>query len=247
MLRKELGFRRISENSLDAVSDRDWAAELAFSGSLIGIHLSRLAEDLVIFSSKEFGYIKLPEGYCTGSSLMPQKRNPDAAELIRGKTGRLLGNLTGLLTLLKGLPSGYNRDLQEDKEFLFDTVDTLLLVSPVMAQVIQGLRFQDEALEGHMDVGLLATDLADYLVRKGVPFRKSHHVVGELVRVGEERDKSLAELPLSAFQEAHPAFKEDVKAVFTFERSVESRRTKGGTARAAVQEQLAAAREALDL
>jgi argininosuccinate lyase len=245
-IRETLGFQRVSENSLDAVLDRDWVAELAFSGALIGIHLSRLAEDLVIFSSREFGYVEFPEGYCTGSSLMPQKRNPDAAELIRGKTGRLLGNLTGFLTLLKGLPSGYNRDLQEDKELLFDTVDTLLLVSPVMAQVIGGLRFKEENIQNHMDVGLLATDLADYLVRKGVPFRKSHHVVGELVRAGEARDLSLAELPLSVFQEAHPAFEDDVKAVFTFESSVESRRTRGGTARAAVQEQLAAAREALN-
>lgn len=245
-LRESLGFQRISENSLDAVLDRDWVAEMAFSGALIGIHLSRLAEDLVIFSSREFGYVELPEEFCTGSSLMPQKRNPDAAELIRGKSGRLLGNLAGFLALLKGLPSGYNRDLQEDKGLLFDTVDTLLLVSPVMAQVVRGLRFQEEAIQAHMDAGLLATDLADYLVRKGVPFRKSHHLVGELVRASEARGLSLAELPLSVFQEIHPGFTEDVKAVFTFESSVESRGTRGGTARLAVQEQLAAAREALE-
>ena len=209
-LRGALGFQRISENSLDAVSDRDWAAEMAFAGALLGVHLSRLGEDLVLFSSREFGFLKLPEGYCTGSSLMPQKRNPDAAELVRGKAGRLLGNLTALLTLLKGLPTGYNRDLQEDKEILFDTVDTLLLVLPVMSEVAKGIRFQEDNIKKRLDTELLATDIADYLVRKGVPFRESHQVVGELVRAGEEEDKPLSRLPLRAFRKVHSAFEEDV-------------------------------------
>jgi argininosuccinate lyase len=244
-LREALGFQRFSENSLDAVSDRDWAVEMAFAGALLGVHLSRLGEDLVLFSSKEFGFLKLPEGFCTGSSLMPQKRNPDAAELVRGKTGRLLANLTGLLTLLKGLPTGYNRDLQEDKEFLFDTVDTLLQVLPVMSGVVGGAQFQEKTIRKRLDPELLATDIADYLVRKGVPFRESHRVVGQLVRTGEEREETLSQLPLQVFEGAHPAFEEDVFRLFSFEASVEARSVTGGTAREAVKAQLDQARQAL--
>ena len=244
-LRGALGFQRTSENSLDAVSDRDWAAEMAFAGALLGVHLSRIGEDLVLFSSREFGFLKLPEGYCTGSSLMPQKRNPDAAELVRGKAGRLLGNLTALLTLLKGLPTGYNRDLQEDKEILFDTVDTLLLVLPAMSEVAKGIQFQEANIKKRLDTELLATDVADYLVRKGVPFRESHQVVGELVRVGEEEVIPLSRLPLRAFQKVHSAFEEDVFRLFSFEASVEARNVPGGTAREAVLVQLERARQAL--
>ena len=244
-LREALGFQRISENSLDAVSDRDWVAEMAFAGALVGVHLSRLGEDLVLFSSREFGYVKLPEAFCTGSSLMPQKRNPDAAELIRGKGGRLLGNLAGLLTLLKGLPTGYNRDLQEDKEFLFDTVDTLHLTLPVMSEVVAGLEFQESSILGRLDPDLLATDIADYLVRKDVPFRESHRVVGELVRTAEERKLAISQLPLQAFRAAHPAFEDDVFDLFSFQSSVEARKVPGGTARASVENQLELARTAL--
>jgi len=244
-LREALGFQRISENSLDAVSDRDWAVEMAFAGALLGIHLSRLGEDLVLFSSREFGYLTLPEGFCTGSSLMPQKRNPDAAELVRGKTGRLLGNLTGLLTLLKGLPTGYNRDLQEDKELLFDTVDTLLQVLPAMTEVVGMAQFNEETIGKRLDPELLATDIADYLVRKGVPFRECHQVLGKLVRVGEERAESLSQLPFQLFKNAHPAFEEDVRQLFSFEASVEAREVSGGTARSAVEAQLDLARQAL--
>ncbi|MCJ7628935.1 MAG: lyase family protein, partial [Longimicrobiales bacterium] len=186
-----------------------------------------------------------PEGYCTGSSLMPQKRNPDAAELVRGKAGRLLGNLTALLTLLKGLPTGYNRDLQEDKEILFDTVDTLLLVLPVMSEVAKGIQFQKANIKKRLDMELLATDVADYLVRKGVPFRESHQVVGELVRAGEEEDTPLSRLPLRAFQKVHSAFEKDVFRLFSFEASVEARSVPGGTAREAVLVQLERARQAL--
>jgi argininosuccinate lyase len=207
--------------------------------------LSRLGEDLALFSSREFGYMKLPEGFCTGSSLMPQKRNPDAAELVRGKTGRLLGNLTGLLTLLKGLPTGYNRDLQEDKELLFDTVDTLLQVLPAMSGVVGMAQFNEETIGKRLNPELLATDMADYLVRKGVPFRESHQVVGKLVRVGEERAEPLSQLPFLLFKNAHPAFEEDVRQLFSFESSVEAREVSGGTARGAVEAQLGLARQAL--
>ena len=244
-LREALGFQRVSENSLDAVSDRDWAAEMAFAGALLGVHLSRLGEDLVLFSSSEFGYLKLPEGFCTGSSLMPQKRNPDAAELVRGKAGRLVGNLMGLLTLLKGLPTGYNRDLQEDKELLFDTADTLLQVLPVMSELVGGAQFQKRTIEKRLDPELLATDIADYLVRKGVPFRESHEVVGRLVRAGEDREESLSQLPFRLFKSAHPAFEEDVRRLFSFEASVEARTVTGGTAREEVKAQLVQARQAL--
>jgi argininosuccinate lyase len=216
-----------------------------FTGALMGIHLSRLGEDLVVLSSREFGLLVLPEAFCTGSSLMPQKRNPDVAELVRGKSGRLLGNLQGLMTLLKGLPSGYNRDLQEDKGFLFDTVDTLLLSLPALAGAIGNAEFNEAAALAHLEPAMLATDLADYLVRRGVPFRESHQVVGLLVRAGEEMGLPLPELPLSVFQSRHPAFQEDVREVFSFQASVDARAVPGGTARAAVESQLAAAAEAL--
>ncbi len=245
-LRDALGFRKISENSLDAVSDRDWAMEMAFAGALLGVHLSRLGEDLVLFSSKEFGVLGLPEGFCTGSSLMPQKRNPDAAELARGKAGRLVGNLTGLLCVLKGLPTGYNRDLQEDKKLLFDTVDTLLLLLPAMSEMTRDIRFQPDHLAARMDPGLLATDLADDLVRRGVPFRESHEAVGRLVRASEERGVPLSQLPPEAFREAHPAFDGEISQVFSFEGSVESRDVPGGTSLRALKEQLLLARGLLE-
>jgi argininosuccinate lyase len=245
-LRDALGFKRVAENSLDAVSDRDWAAEMVFAGALSGAHMSRLGEDLVLFSSREFGYLELPEGYCTGSSLMPQKRNPDAAELVRGKMGRLLGNLTGLLTVLKGLPTGYNRDLQEDKGFLFDTVDTLLQALPVMQSVVAEAQFRGDTIRDRLDPELLATDIADYLVKKGVPFRESHEVVGRLVRTAEDRGTSIADLPFSAFREAHSTFGEDVSEVFSFEASVEARGVSGGTSRQAVENQMALARKSIE-
>ena len=185
-LRTELGFHRVSENSIDAVSDRDWICDLLYAGAMIGVHLSRLSEDLVLFSSVEFGFVRLSEGYSTGSSLMPQKRNPDVAELARGKSGRLAGNLTTMLMLLKGLPTGYNRDLQEDKEALFDTVDTLDLTLPAVAGALETAAFVPERMREVMNTQLLATDVADYLVRRGVPFRTTHEIVGRLVRRSEE-------------------------------------------------------------
>jgi argininosuccinate lyase len=245
-LASELGFHAVSENSLDAISDRDFAADLLYAGALTGVHLSRLAEDLVLFGSIEFGFVRLADGYSTGSSLMPQKRNPDAAELARGKSGRLVGNLTGLLTLLKGLPTGYNRDLQEDKSLLFDSVDTLALVLPALAGAVATASFRPERISARLDSQLLATDLADYLVRRGVPFRRSHEAVGHIVRRAEEKGCGLPELELSDFVEAHDAFEDDVFELFDWERSADSRGTPGGTSREAVEAQLSRARLALD-
>ena len=244
-LREELGFLRISENSIDAVSDRDWALGLAFVAARVGIHLSRLAEDLVLFGSKEFGFVRLSDGFSTGSSLMPQKRNPDVAELVRGKSGRLTGNLVSLLTVLKGLPTGYNRDLQEDKRTLFDSVDTLTMVLPAIDGAIRGAEFQTDRIEAALEPQLFSTDLADYLVRAGVPFRKAHEVVATVVRVAEDQGVPVDQLPLEAFQEAHAAFGSDVLDVFVWERSVEAREAPGGTARKAVLEQITAAETCL--
>jgi len=245
MLRRELGFMRVSENSLDAVSDRDWICDLAYAGAMLGVHLSRLGEDLVLFSSKEFGFVRLSDGYSTGSSLMPQKRNPDVAELARGKSGRLVGNLTGVLTLLKGLPTGYNRDLQEDKELLFDTIDTLLVTLPAVAGAVATAELQPDRMLADMDAQLLATDLADYLVRRGVPFRTSHEVIGRLVKKAETQGVALSALDLASLRAEHEAFAADVRSVFDWKASTDARDVAGGTSRRAVREQLALAAERL--
>jgi len=237
-LKDELGFQRVSPNSVDAVADRDWICDLLYAGAMIGVHMSRLSEDLVLFSSSGFGFVRLSDGFSTGSSLMPQKRNPDVAELARGKSGRLHGNLVTLLTLLKGLPTGYNRDLQEDKEALFDTCNTLGITVPALAGGIKTAEFVAENLESAIDTQLFATDLADYLVKKGVPFRETHGVVGRLVRLAEEEGLPLSELSIDTLQNEHEAFEEDVVGVFDWERSVEVRDTIGGTSLRAVQEQL---------
>ncbi|MBT8337588.1 MAG: argininosuccinate lyase [Gemmatimonadetes bacterium] len=244
-LAADLGFAAPTKNSLDAISDRDFLADLAYAGALTGVHLSRLAEDLVLFSSTEFGFVRLDDGYSTGSSLMPQKRNPDVAELTRGKSGRLVGNLMSLLTLLKGLPTGYNRDLQEDKSIIFDTVDTLRLVLPAAAGAVATARFRPDRIRSRLDTQLLATDLADYLVRRGVPFRISHEAIGRLVRLSEERGCSLADLSLDDYRSVDATFEADVHDVFDWERSVDSRSVPGGTGRTAVESQLEQARAAL--
>lgn len=244
-LRRELGFERISENSMDAVSDRDWMSDALHAAALTGVHLSRLGEDLVLFASREFALLRIPDGFSTGSSLMPQKRNPDVGELIRGKSGRLIGNLVGLLTVLKGLPTGYNRDLQEDKRLLFDSLDQLLLVLPAVAGTLKGATWDDARARALLSEELLATDLADYLVRRGVPFRTSHDVVGRLVSLAEDEGVVLSALPLDRYREIHPAFDEDVREVFRWESSVEARRLPGGTARQAVVAQLEEARRRL--
>lgn len=241
-----LGFERVSENSVDAVSDRDFIVEFMAWAALLQVHLSQLAEDLIIWSSREFGFVELDEAYATGSSLMPQKKNPDVLELVRGKAGRAIGHLAGLLTMLKGLPSSYNKDLQEDKEPLFDVIDMLRLELPLLAGVIRTLRVNRSRVEAALDSGMLATDLADYLVRKGIPFRESHHLVGRAVRRAEELGVSLRELELGEYQAIHPAFGEDVYAVFDFRRSVEMRNAEGGTATAAVRAQIERARALMD-
>ncbi|MGD8967113.1 MAG: argininosuccinate lyase [Anaerolineae bacterium] len=242
-----LGFDAISENSIDAVSDRDAVVEFLAWAALTQVHLSNLAEDLIIWSSREFGFVEIDDAYATGSSLMPQKKNPDSLELMRGKSGRVIGHLTGLLTTLKGLPTAYNKDLQEDKEALFDTVDTLKAELAVAAGVVRTLRVNAGRMEAVLDglyaQGMLATDLADYLVRKGVPFRQGHHLVGQVVRRAEELGVSLKELDLEEYQAVHSGFAEDLYDVFDFVRSVEARAVEGGTAPAAVRAQIRAAKE----
>ena len=245
-LADDLGFGGVSENSIDTVSDRDWTARLLFGAAMTGVHLSQLAEDLVLFSSSEFGFVRLGDGYTTGSSLMPQKRNPDVAELTRGKSGRLVGNLVGLLTVLKGLPTGYNRDLQEDKEAVFDSVDTLTVVLPAITGAVAGLTLDRGRLAAALGTQMLATDLADYLVRRGVPFREAHHVAGGLVRVAESTGRELSGLTLEEMNAVHPAFADDVYEVFDPEASVESRAVRGGTAAAALEVQFGALSRALE-
>jgi argininosuccinate lyase len=233
-----LGFTTVAQNSIDAVSDRDFVVEFLAWAALVQVHLSQLAEDLVIWASREFGFVQVAESYSTGSSIMPQKKNPDSLELMRGKTGRVIGHLTGLLTTLKGLPSSYDKDLQEDKEALFDVIDTLKMELPIAAGVIRTLTANADRMAEALDDGLLATDLADYLVHKGVPFRESHGLVGQAVRQAEESGVSLKELGLTSYQAIHPAFAEDVYEILDFQRSVEARDTEGGTAPKAVRAQI---------
>ncbi len=242
-LARDLGFASCSQNSLDAVSDRDFAAETLFALSLLGVHLSRLAEDIVLYSSPLFGFFTLDDRYSTGSSLMPQKRNADPMELARGKAGRLIGHLVALLTTLKGLPSAYNKDLQEDKEGLFDAVDTTQTLLPVVAAVIRTLHVNADRMRAALDEELLATDLADYLVEKGLPFREAHHVVGAAVRLAADDHSRLSALPPDRLRALSPLFADDVAAVFDFERAVARRRAPGGTAPEAVAEQIAAAKD----
>jgi len=244
-LARQLGFAHLTENSMDAVSDRDHIIEFLAWAALLQVHLSRLAEDLITWSSAEFGFVELDDAYATGSSLMPQKKNPDSLELLRGKAGRLTGHLVALLITVKGLPSTYNKDLQEDKEPLFDAIDTLELALPVAAGVIATLKVHPQRMAEALDDGMLATDLADYLVQRGVPFRRSHHLVGQVVRRALERGVPLSELPLGEFREVADEFGEDVYQVFDFRRSVEARDSYGGTATQAVRQQSARARERL--
>ena len=246
LLARDLGFAAVSENSLDAVSDRDWAARLLFAATLAGVHLSQLAEDLVVFSSAEFGFVRLGDAFVTGSSLMPQKRNPDAAELVRGRAGRLVGNLNALLVALKGLPTGYNRDLQEDKEAVFDSVDTLALSLRVTAGAVASLSFSRGRMGAALDVGMLATDLADHLVRRGVPFRESHHAVAALARAARTAGKRIDELPAETIRNAHDAFAAGRLPALDAAASAQSRAGRGGTAPAALDAQIEALGGALD-
>jgi len=235
----ELGFARACDNSVDGVSDRDFAAEFCFAAALLGVHLSRLGEEVVLWSSHEFGWVEIDDAYATGSSIMPQKKNPDVAELARGKAGRLIGNLTGLLATLKGLPLAYNRDLQEDKEPVFDSVDTLLTVLPAMAGLIGTLRFHTERLAATAAAGhALATDLAELLVRRGTPFREAHEVVGHLVIWCQVNDCELAEVSDEDLEKVSPLLTPDVREVLTVPGAIAARASRGGTAPARVAEQL---------
>jgi len=244
-LARDLGFLSIANNSLDAVSDRDFVAEFLFWASLLQIHLSRLAEDLILWSSPNAGFVRIDERYTTGSSIMPQKRNPDSLELIRAKTGRLNGNLVTLLTTLKGLPSAYNKDLQEDKEPLFDTIDTLSITLPVAVGILATLTINGDRMAEALGEGLLATELADYLVTKGIPFRSSHHLVGEVVRRTEQLGCTLRTLPLDEYQHIDARFGEDLYQVLDPQRAVDRRTVPCGTSRSATTAQIARAKALL--
>jgi argininosuccinate lyase len=240
------GKPRLTQNSMDAVSDRDYAVEFCAAGALLAVHLSRLAEDVILWASVEFNFIKIADAYTTGSSLMPQKKNPDVAELARGKTGRVFGNLIALLTLLKGLPMTYNRDLQEDKERLFDTADTVRATTRLMAAMLQNTQINPGACAvAANDPALLATDLADYLVRKGVPFRQAHHTVGAVVALAEELDKPLNLLTLKELQSVDKQFGRDALAVFDLQRAMAKRNMVGAPGTKEVAKQLARWRELL--
>jgi argininosuccinate lyase len=236
-LRKELGFAQLTRNSLDAVSDRDYLVDFVSAGSLILVHLSRLAEDLILYSTTEFGLLELSDAITTGSSIMPQKKNPDSLELIRGKSGRVFGHLINLLTVLKGLPLAYNKDLQEDKEILFDTLDTLRDCLDMARIVIEKLRVNKARAQHLVTTDFLnATDLADYLVRKGMPFRKAHELVGRIVLHCEVAAIQLQDLPLAEFQSFSGLIQEDVFEALSLESSLQRRSVVGGTARSRVLE-----------
>ena len=235
-----LGFEAVCENSLDAVSDRDFAIEFLSFGAITMVHVSRLAEELVLWMSQNFGFIDLADRYCTGSSIMPQKRNPDVAELARGKSGRVVGHLMGLLVLMKGQPLAYNKDNQEDKEPLFDTVDTLAATLRILAEMVAGIVVKPAAMQAAAQRGYAtATDLADYLVKRGLPFRDAHEVVAQAVKLGLQRGLDLAELPLADLQALHPLIGADAPAVLTLRSALEARNVRGGTAPAQVLAQVA--------
>lgn len=240
MVAEELGFSALYENSLDAVSDRDYILEFLSAAAICLMHLSRLAEELILWSSQEFGFVELDDAYSTGSSIMPQKKNPDVPELVRGKAGRVAGHLMALLMTMKGLPLAYNKDLQEDKEALFDTADTLSACLSVFAGLIATLKVKRErmrqALRGDFST---ATDLADYLAKAGLPFRQAHAVVGQLVQLCLDQGKNLEDLTLAELQQASPLFKSDAPAVLTPEAAVAARTSYGGTAPEQVKLQLA--------
>jgi len=235
-LARDLGFSGITANSLDAVGDRDFALEFLFALAMLAMHLSRLAEDMVLFATPEFGFVELPDEFSTGSSLMPQKKNPDAWELIRGKTGRIYGALFALLTTCKGLPSSYQRDLQEDKQPLFDAHDQALAMTQIAGITLAATKFNESRLrEAAQDPALVATELADYLVACGVPFREAHEAVGKVLRAAEQEGKSIREMSIERLKEFTPAFGRDLSTVLTLESALARRAVTGGTAPAAVR------------
>lgn len=246
MVAKALGFETISENSMDAVSDRDFVIEFLFASSVLMMHLSRLCEELIIWSSQEFGFITLPDAYCTGSSIMPQKKNPDLPELIRGKTGRVYGHLMALLTTMKGLPLSYNKDLQEDKEALFDTVDTVEQCLSVLSRLLKEVSFNEEKMRKAAEEGyLVATDLADYLVGKGMTFRKAHETVGKMVLFAIDQKKELGQLNLEEMKKFERKIEKDVYDWLEPALSIKRRNLPGGTGPEAVKRSLQKAKEEL--
>jgi argininosuccinate lyase len=245
LLQGSLGFDSVSQNSIDAVADRDFVAEMLFAATLLGVHLSRLAEDLILYGSSEFGFVRFGDAFTTGSSMMPQKRNPDALEIARGSGARMLGDLTSLLATLKGLPSGYNKDLQDDKRALFDAVDTMLMVLPAVGGTLAELTFVPTRMRAAVSSLMMATDLADYLVGRGVSFREAHGAVGKLVRESIETDTEMHALPFSSFASAHASFGRDVFEALSPTASIDRRDVPGGTGPTALRAQLEAARIAL--
>ncbi|KAF0310099.1 Argininosuccinate lyase [Amphibalanus amphitrite] len=237
-LAAELEFRGVTPNSMHAVSDRDYIVEFLFWASLVGTHFSRLAEDLIIFSTPTFGLVRIADAYSTGSSLMPQKRNPDGLELARGKAGRFLGNCVGLMGAIKGTPSTYNKDFQEDKELLFDSVDNMIGVLRVMTGAISTLTVDSDRCKQVLSEGMLATDVAYYLVRQNIPFREAHNLSGKVVALAESKGVPMSQLTLDDFKSVSPAFGDDVTTLWSYEASVEQYRADGGTARAAVAAQI---------
>uniref|UniRef100_A0A6T7IZX9 Argininosuccinate lyase n=1 Tax=Coccolithus braarudii TaxID=221442 RepID=A0A6T7IZX9_9EUKA len=233
----DLGFDRPTPNSVDAVSDRDFVVELSAWAALLMVHLSRFAEDLIVYSTQEFGFVRCGDSYSTGSSLMPQKKNPDAAELLRGKSARVIGHHVTLLTMLKGLPTAYNKDLQEDKQALFDTLETVEAALKIASGVLATLEPQPQRMRAALNSFMLATDLSEYLVRKGVPFRETHHVSGRAVQLAEEKKCALTELSVAELKALHPLFEDDVLKVWDFEGSVERKDSIGGTSERRVLEQ----------
>ncbi len=245
LLKEALGFRTISANALDATGDRDFVVEVLFVLTLVGTHLSRLASELVLYASAEFGFVKLSDDFSTGSSLLPQKRNPDVFELARAKSARLLGDLVALLVTLKGMPAGYSKDLQEDKALLFDAYDTLSLVLPAVTGAIASMTVDRERMLAALDASLRATDLADLLVEAGVPFRESHGLVGRLVREAERAGVPLDRVPTAVATGIHPALGAAVAQLGTWEDSVEGRSTPGGSSRKSVEDQMEELRKTL--
>jgi argininosuccinate lyase len=242
----QLGFAAVTQNSMDAVSDRDFAAEVLFAIALCGVHLSRLSEDVILWCTAEFGFVTLSDAHTTGSSLMPQKKNPDVAELTRGKSGRLVGNLMSLLTILKGLPMTYNRDLQEDKEPLFDSIDTLKAALEVFAEMIAGMEVNEARTRAATsDPMLLATDLADYLVNHGVPFRQAHEVIGKLVAFSMTEKRAFADMTLAEYQTFSPAFEADLFGCLNLETALHARKGIGAPSPQNVTAQIARWRESL--
>jgi len=241
---EQLGFDGVTRNSLDTVSDRDFAIEFCAASSILMMHLSRLSEELILWSSADFDFIELTDSFCTGSSIMPQKKNPDVPELVRGKTGRVYGNLVNLLTLMKSLPLAYNKDMQEDKEPLFDTIDTVKGSLKIFADMISEMKVKASNMRTAAARGFsTATDIADYCVRKGVPFRNAHEIVGKTVRYCLEQNKDIPELSLEEFRQFSDVIDEEIFECVTLEASVDARRSTGGTAREAVGRELERARE----